>query len=117
MPRPYSKRKQKQDANLMSAKASVLQNKEKPQAKVNSPKAETPKVKKADSIMQKKRDAKRIAMKKRRAAAQSGGKYGMKKGRLNPAGLDEARERREKIEARKRSGMSPGKYRSPKSGY
>ena len=83
MPGLYSKRKQKQDANLMSAKSSVLQNKEKPQAKVNSPKAETPKVRNTKSIEQKKRDARRKLMKQKRKDSASG-KYGMKKRRLDP---------------------------------
>ena len=81
MPGRYSKRKQKQDANLMSAKASVLQSKEKPQAKVNSPKAETPKVKNTKSIEQKKRDARRKLMKQKREKPTSSGNYGMKKER------------------------------------
>ena len=99
MPGLYSKRKQKQDANLMSAKSSVLQNKEKSQAKVNSPKAETPKVRNTKSIEQKKRDARRKLMKQKKS---SSGNYGMKKEKrrlpsLSPGDrLNEIKEKRKK---------------------
>ena len=71
MPGKYTKRKQKGDAGVTEAKAYVLQSKNKPKAKVNSPKAATPKVKNTITIEQKKRDKKRAAMiemKKRRKA-------------------------------------------------